>query len=430
MSTRIQQALSKQFEKHRIVFWYDEKRELRNDFEAVSLDGVEKVVLERNAFGLKYQMLREQAKQKFLVYHDGAAPADTKNWLLDVQLAHSEFSTDQVAIWRDELGLDFGFVDLLQQHLHFFGSAKRREQLKALLEGTDTHNDVRKKMLAVITGADARLDSILESLLQELSVESESKWNLILKSELAEFLWSQVQHSYGYHSEEPGITDFAIELFKSCYALALHGDPMMNQEALAFLKRWKDSRRHEVSFEALSQEAAQVLDIESKLHNQDFRELIEIDYFEVVEQKIISDLVKSIVSSTVSSGDVTLLVRQRRQSHWFKKYQDLYEAIDYAGQFSQLLADSKLEMHSLSDGIEQYAAHWFKVDQLYRKFIYHVRKSGHASLTKQLNEQIENLYSNEFLLKLNDRWQVHVDACEKWSAQNTKSQRNFFKQHV
>lgn len=56
MSTRIQQALAKQFEKHRIVFWYDEKRELRNDFDAVSLDAVEKVVLENNAFGLKYRM--------------------------------------------------------------------------------------------------------------------------------------------------------------------------------------------------------------------------------------------------------------------------------------------------------------------------------------------------------------------------------------
>ena len=100
---KIAHALSRLFEKHRIVFWYDTKRELRTDYVAVNLPGIEKIELANNEFGIKHRILREQPEQKFLLYREGPAPADLENWLLDVQLAHGEFRTDQVALWLAEL---------------------------------------------------------------------------------------------------------------------------------------------------------------------------------------------------------------------------------------------------------------------------------------------------------------------------------------
>ena len=69
-SNKIEQALDKLFaqgNKGRLVFWYDEKKELRADFDALQLDGVEKVIVENNEYALKYRMLKEQPKQKFLI---------------------------------------------------------------------------------------------------------------------------------------------------------------------------------------------------------------------------------------------------------------------------------------------------------------------------------------------------------------------------
>ncbi len=40
MSNRIAQALTKLFEKYRIIFWYDVKSELRDDYERLSLAGI------------------------------------------------------------------------------------------------------------------------------------------------------------------------------------------------------------------------------------------------------------------------------------------------------------------------------------------------------------------------------------------------------
>jgi hypothetical protein len=72
----IEQALKRIFNKHRIVLWYDDKRELRQEFEAVALRDVEKITVDNNEFGVKVRILREQPEQKFLLYHEGPPPED------------------------------------------------------------------------------------------------------------------------------------------------------------------------------------------------------------------------------------------------------------------------------------------------------------------------------------------------------------------
>jgi uncharacterized protein (TIGR02687 family) len=430
MNDRIVQALANLFERHRIVFWYDAKQELRDDFEALQLPGVEKLELTNNEYGIKYRILREQPEQKFLLYREGPQPADLDNWLLDVQLAHGEFRTDQVAIWLSELELGLEFTDVVQAHAEFFRAIRRKDALKKLLKADDTAGQIRLKMLAVCAGSEPRLDAVLENLLQELADGRDEKIKLIGRCSLDGFLWEQMTRCYGYKSDEPGIRDFAIELFKSCYAMGTDGQVKLTGDALVFLKRWKDSRQFEGGFETLSGECAEVLGIEQDLAKRDFRELIELDYFRLIDQKIISDLVRAVAARTVSSGDVAIWVRQRRQSHWYREYRHLYEAVDYAAQFTQALGEAKLEMDSLAEGVQRYSRFWYLLDQLYRKFTYHVRMSGQASLMGSLTDQIENLYSTNYLLKLGDRFQAFVNSASKWEALPVRKQKEFFSTYV
>jgi len=138
MENRITQALTKLFERHRIVFWYDEKQELWSDFDELQLPGVEKIKLANNEFGVKYRILREQPEQKFLLYRKGHEPEDLDNWLLDVQLAHGRFRTDQVSIWLAELELGHEFFDVVKPHAEFFRASKRMEALKRQIKLDDT----------------------------------------------------------------------------------------------------------------------------------------------------------------------------------------------------------------------------------------------------------------------------------------------------
>lgn len=74
--------------------------------------------------------------KKFLLYHEGPQPADLDNWLLDVQLAHAEFRTDQGAIWLSELELGMEFSDVVQSHMEFFQAVKRRDAVNGKLNYT------------------------------------------------------------------------------------------------------------------------------------------------------------------------------------------------------------------------------------------------------------------------------------------------------
>ncbi len=458
---KIGQALERLFEKYRIVFWYDAKQELRDAFEALSLLGIEKLELTNNEFGVKYRILREQPEQKFLLYRDGPQPDELDNWLLDVQLAQGEFRTDQVAIWLSELELGLEFADVIQSHAEFFQAVKRKDALKKMLHSDDTPGQIRLKMLAVCAVSEPRMDSVVENLLQELAEkepridtnehENRERFRQIKKFGLDGYFWEQMKRCYGYESSEPSIRDFVITLFRHCYFQNFDPKenirvnscsfvvPMLTGDALVFLKRWKDSRQFESCFETLSAECAEVLNIEQDLAKRDLPELIELDTFRLIDQKIISDLVRAVASRTLSNGDVALWVRQRRQGHWYREFQHLYEAIDDAAQFIEKLSvfshqfsvnELSTDNWLLSAWVQRYAETWYRLDQLYRKFTYHVRMSGQASLMETLTEQIENLYSNHYLLKLGDSFQTVVDSASKWEASPVRRQREFFEHWV
>jgi uncharacterized protein (TIGR02687 family) len=430
MENRIAQALAKLFDRHRLVFWDDSKQELRADFASLQLAGVEKLELTNNEFGAKHRILREQPEQKFLLYREGAQPADLENWLLDVQLAHGGFRADQAAIWLADLELDHAFDEVVQSHIEFYQAAKRPDLLKRLLKPDDTVGHIRLKMLAVCAGAEPRIDAVLENLLAEHADEKDDKLKLIGRCGLEPFLWEQMDRHFGYQSDTRGIRDFAIELFKSCYAMGTDGPVRLHADALVFLKRWKDSRLFAAAFETLSNECARVLDIERDLEKRDFRALLDLDYFRLIDLKIISDLVRAVAFRTVTAGDVSLWVRQRRQGHWYAEHRHEYEAVESAARFLLALDEANLTMESLEEGVLRYSRSWFSIDQLYRQFTWHVRESGHATLMGALQERIENLYANTFLLKVNDRWQSFVDSTSRWDAPPIRRQNEFFERWV
>lgn len=430
MSSRISTALMAFFEKYRVVFWYDAKKELRAEFEAVSLIDVVKLEINNNEYGLKYRILREEPNQKFLLYHEGPQPEDLQNWLLDVLLAYGEFRTDQVGIWLAEMELGQEFADVIQDHLEFFKQSKRREALKKRLKPTDTAKIIRLKMLAVCLATDARLEAILEALLQELAAGQDEKFKLLERCGLADFFWEQLAHKYSYKAQAPTLQDFAIELFKSSYNMELKGKAELSDDALIFLKSWKDNRNHKKSFTALSERYAQALGISRDLETRDYRDVLELDYFRLIDQKIISVLAEAVSSRTISHAEIDDYIRLRRQSIWFEEFRHLYEAIDYASQFLHKIENIRLEMTSSTEGVKLYCQSWYQIDQLYRRFTYHTRLSTQPTLMGKLEEQIENLYTNNFVLKLGNIFQDKISSLPEWKIPSIDRQNSFFNVHV
>ena len=65
--SKIEDIIKKQFEKHRILFWYDPQQEFRDDYWALQLPaGREKIEVVHDEFGVKHRMLVLQPEAKFL----------------------------------------------------------------------------------------------------------------------------------------------------------------------------------------------------------------------------------------------------------------------------------------------------------------------------------------------------------------------------
>lgn len=431
MSDSLTLALSRLFDKHRIIFWTDTNCELRDQFESLDLPGVTKIELKNTEYSVKFRVLREEPKSRFLLYREGPDPADVDNWLLDVQKSQGIFRTDQIGIWLTELGLSHvEFKDLVEQHQEFFKSQKRFDTLKQILSSEDSYSIVRLKLMAISTGSDVLFDNILENLLHELAGKRDEKFNLLSKCSLLDDLWDRLEREFGYHSSEPSIRDFALELFRTSYSMGVGGQHRLKPDALVFLKRWKDSKKFSASFRQLSDELAVVLNIETELSKTDFRSVIELDYFRLIDQKIISDLVFAVANRTIQNNSVAGFISRRRDLFWYEEYQHLYEAIDNAAKFFQQLSDVDLMITTMRQGIEGYANTWFRIDQYYRKYIYHTRQAENQNLLYYLSEQVEKHYTNNYLMKLNDRWQDVIEKSSRWDASPITLQRWFFDRRV
>lgn len=430
MSDRIAASLRLLFEDHRIVFWYDADRDMRAEFEAVDLSGVTKLEIANNEFGLKYRILRQEPKGRFLLFKDGPEPEMKDNWLLDLQLASAVFKADQAAIWLAELGLPLQFENVVRGHIEFFRAKTRVEALKRLMQASDTQTQMRLRMLAVCAGAEGGLDTVIEALLGELAADKDDALRLIERSGLTDFLWTQVSQAYGYKPDEPDFEDFAIALFQSAYARALGEDGALNAEALLVFRRWKNNRHWADAFETLSQRYQDLLKIPADLQRRDFRTLVGVDHFEEIDRQIIREIVRAMAAQSVSGPEVLNWVRERRQSHWYPTYADIYQAIGYATEFQQALAEANLGMTSPAEGVQRYVTSWYRLDQLYRKFIYHMQKSGQASLLADLYASVENRYTNSFVLALNDAWQDQIAGLGEWKIEGFALQTNFYQEQA
>ena len=426
MSDQIAISLGRLFDDHRIVFWYDAASEMRGEFDALELPGVTKLEITNNQFGLKYRILKKEPNTKFLMFHDGPEPPNSANWLLDIQLATAVFKADQAGIWLNELGLPPQFESVVSEHTGFYRSKFRVAELKRLLNAEDTQLKVRLRMLAVCAGAEGGLDTVIEAILGELASERDDAMRLIERSGLTDIFWKQVGNAYGYQSDQPDFEDFAITLFQSAYFLALGEDGKLNAEALLMFRRWKNNNYWGDAFKSLSNRYQGLLKIPDELSRRNFQTLMALDHFEEIDRHIIRQLVHAMSTQTVSASEVLKWALERRQSHWYSTYEDIYQAIGFATEFQQALAKANLGMTSPAEGVKRYATHWYKLDQFYRKFIYHMQKSGHASLLAELYDAVENRYTNSFLQKVNDAWQDQVSGMTDWTIPGFARQSAFY----
>lgn len=413
MKDKIVKALEREFANHRVVFWYDEKQEFAELCKELELEQVEMIEIANNEFQIKYRILKQEANQKFLLYLPYPQPEDRDNWLLDLQLAEGVFKSDKVGLQLSEFGNNNHAQQALTKRPFFLNSEKRRKDLLKLIEPEDRVAEIELKMLAVCTNSSPEVESILNELIKEYVQKKESKLNLLIKSNLEPSLWSLLASRFNYKTDKPSIKDFLAELFDSSWKHFLEEETTLHGSAVAFLNNYKDNRKNRELFSQLSQEFAKFYNIPHKLLKIEIMRVRKIDVYREVDTAVIGYLIKSILQETISQKDCAEIIKDRESSFWYSEYKDVYKSIAYGVEFLEKLSKTDLTLSSMEDGLQKYSTTWYELDQLYRRFIFKLKKAHHHSALQSLHKEVENSYTNNFLLNLNNAWQKRYDWHQK-----------------
>lgn len=421
--SKVKQTLEKFFEEQRIVFWYDDNGTLKEEYDALQLDGVEKVQIDNNEFTLKYRMLKEEPKSRFLVYAPYAQPEDEENWLLDLLLAHRSFSADKTSLILTDLGLDQQFKTLVAAHLKFFNAPARVKSLAAYLTDAETEESLMQKMIAVAINADVNTSSIVYRLL-----ENGRHISTLQKLELDSDLWKLLEKIYAYSSEKPGMEDFTYKLLQNHFYWSVdHSRIPLNREAMLFVKQWMDSKKYGKLYKEKAGEVAEELRLEEGIETLSYETLKSCDTYEQCERAILSGLMNRLMEEDTDFEEIDQIIAARENTCWYDVYVDLYQSLHFAARLILAIRQESFSMSGFHDGIEKYVQQWQKIDYYYRKYITHRNRAEHAQVLKALSDKIDDIYLNGFLRKVNENFNQYIEG---YAYAGPFSQRGFFDKKI
>lgn len=429
--SRVHDSLKRVLQHHRLVFWYDAERDWGDTFDGFVDDGVVKLNVAGDEFATKVRIVRaNNPDARFLIYVPSARPADRDNWLLDLLLQGHEYRADRAALAIQDVGLPREFVSIAEEHAAFFNSSKRIDALKALVSPDDDERDVRRKMMAVLTGSSPELDAILLHFLDK-GPDAELIDPVVEafgSAKLVEPFWREVGRSFGYMPTAPALRDFVVSLFRG--ANPLDSQLAEQPHAVVFLRRWKDSQAHCASFEKWSARMERELRVAAALDAVDGRLILgECDTFQLFEKYSLHRLCQQF-REQVSAVDLRAGIQQRRRSYWHSPYAHGYKALETAVELRELLSAADLTVESVSAGAHRYIASWWQIDAAYRQTVYHLRSFGQVQVMEPVSAWLEGAYVNNFLLPLADRWSDQVRRMETWDCPDLPPQRRFFDTYV
>lgn len=456
------QGIEAKFNQNRIVFWHDPDRSFHDEILSLSINDVTVLDMSlQSVLEVKKLIELDEPSTSFLLYFPSAELEPEKDCLLDIRLYSDEFFADASSMLLNELGIaKMALRDHIRKRQSFFGSKQRFATLKRFVTENEDADSLDRKMIAAVVKADSSsLNDILLKLMNDYADSLDSGGDVMLlkqldKHDLTASLWRNVALILSYKNESLSIADFALKLF--CTELWSQVDTpdrdwLLNNvlstasgkaTALAFMASWRDSRQYAESHDVISKVIATQLEVDARCSQYHPKQLLECETFEAIEQAIIRGLVKSLLDSanTIDRAEFNLVISRRLDSHWSltrAEYVAAYEAVRNAELLFHLRQqfDSGFHYDSAKEMYGAYTNELYQFDQAYRLFNEHVHTlfSKGAEILRQLDDAIENLYTNWYLSEVGSAWDGLITKeglLEAWQLAEVNNQYQFYDKEV
>jgi len=471
-TNKLQLALKSQFENQRFVFWHDEDGHLSQELEAFDDNDINVIHLDKVALlALKVELESASPQSKWLLYSQKPIPASENDWLLDVRMRSKPFYADEVSMQFDELGLNnFSLRDHLKNRSEFLRAKDRFERFKRLVLPDDIADDLDRKMIAVIFRSDqSDLFSVLLRVFtsfdtsNEVNLIAEPKgWAELTKFGLVNSFWALVKNELGYEDSEPSLRDLLFRIMVSDLNKGLLGnlpiqlthfqlpDRAKAASASVFLSQWRGNITHFNSYNNISTQVAEQLNISNQMSAFTAEEMLDAMTFSEIEKVIIRDLRNRILTGAGTALEaVRAVFIRRRDGHWAnpklaanskttKGLVCCYEALEAAADIFALRAthEQGFSFASALQGAEAYTSQLFRFDQTYRHF-HRAAEQVDAlgwTLLQELRNQVEELYTGWFVPQLSEAWSKVIEGEQgllaNWQLQGWTLQDEFYKREV
>ncbi len=454
-----------EYEKRKIVFWYDREHTAWSGVERKPTEDLEEIIKKLAESNIKFHLLLDNyfatkkvlevddPESDYLVYSPQREPEHNENWLLDVQLYSGRYESTRLGDIKTELDI-YGYAldDFFEKHYSFFANKRRMAKFKLRFTSKWTEDDCYMGLLSIISGT-STMDTkeILRNLLMKgLDEEENTYWEKIEKYGLSAWFWELVSRDFGYKSKSRYLRklflSFVITHIKKTSKIKLKGyNQYMNEnpnESEIFLQRWLTHVNDAPSFDELSKELLEAnnreieKDLTAQLGTEEIEKYLEVESVDVVDKNIIRKITAELTEGRDEYDLYLSWIEKRRTKHWFPTFQNLYRALEAAihlFRFAKDFQDESIGSSNLRELFKGYSESFYKMDHYYRRFYYYYDKEKEKEILKlELRDRIENLYGNNLLSKLLDRWSnaISTEIEEKWKIGMTDVQEEFYRIYV
>lgn len=428
-------------EVRKLVFWYDANAEFVDDVDTMELVNAKVLHLEPdNQFYTKYFLECVDTTTNYLVYAPFAKPAIRENHLADTIKYSKEFFADRASLLTLDLGIDERYKSVIQHYIKFFGEKKRTQAFYDLELETFNRNTIEIALMSVLCKCKTpSYEEVLRTVLTDAGFENNPYLAEFKKYDLLDAFWRQAQDVFGYADEKPTLEKFTMTMFVTYAAKVIPADmpaawksfiSFKSGNVIAFIDNLMNSYIYGDCFDEISKMIYDSLKADAEFRKIPVEALVSCGIFAGIDELLIEWATERLELEDVAAklGDTTIpqLTKQCRQRHFGKHYANEYFVLQNA--WNIISGSQYAPSASLNEMVKNYTSELYKMDRYYRYFYYYLDKLEDVTRFDKLKELVENIYANEYLVKICTNWN-DLFSTERESLWITK-QPDFFSRNV
>lgn len=428
----------------KLVFWYDDKAEFKEDMESVVLENATIYHLEPdNQFYTKRFLEREDTTTNYLIYAPFPKPDVKDNHLEDTLLYSKRFFADRASLLSVDLGIEERYKPVIEKHIKFFANKDRTQRFYDLeIENFNEENILVGMLASICHTKTCSFEEVIRVLLTDGELEDNKFLNEVQKYDLIEPFWKLCEHHFGYTDPKPSLEKLMVTMFVTATERQISGDVPMSWKSfvsykagniIAFLDNLSNSVLYRDRYDELSSHVANGLNIKSSLTGYHPEAFADCDTFltfdSILVKWVMERLVAEDTGAKLEKYDIPALCDKRMKMHFGRKTEKTYQLLISA--FRVIEAANYVAPEGLRNIIDTYRKQDMLLDQEYRNFYFCYDSMDDTEVFNELKTLVENIYTNEYLGKLLPKWNEAIhELNDPEIVKRIALQHNFYRKFV